>query len=117
MSQEKVSLHGYLGSIREANGYFLRHVERETGISNAYLSQIEGGRIRQPSPSILYKLSRLYGVSYSTLMALADHPALAEEPEDPSIKAIRRIGPVTAEEADALLEYLQFLRSRQASRR
>ena len=52
---------GVLGAelrrIRKAREATLRGVEEATGISNAYLSQLENGRIAKPSPNILYKLS------------------------------------------------------------
>ena len=34
---------------RELNGWSLRQLEKKTGISNALLSQIETGRIKNPS--------------------------------------------------------------------
>ena len=39
----------------------LRAVQRLSGISNAYLSQIEKG-IRHPGPRVLKRLATLYGV-------------------------------------------------------
>jgi transcriptional regulator with XRE-family HTH domain len=53
----------------------LRDVEKETGISNAYLSQLENGRTRSPSPHVLSKLARVYRVAYSELMEAAGYPA------------------------------------------
>lgn len=117
MSEGKITLGGYLRAARENKGYSLRDVQRETGISNAYLSQIESGKIIQPSPSVLFKLSRIYDVPYSTLMALASYPVPIQEREEPSLSLARRIGPVTEEEAEALVEYLRFLRSRRKLRR
>lgn len=118
MSKGKITLGGYLRAARENKGYSLRDVQRETGISNAYLSQIESGKIVQPSPSLLFKLSRVYEVPYSTLMTLADYPVpMQEREEEPSLFLARRLGPVTEEEAEALVEYLQFLRSRRKLRR
>jgi transcriptional regulator with XRE-family HTH domain len=34
---------------REIKGYTVRDLERETGISNALISQIETGHVKQPS--------------------------------------------------------------------
>jgi HTH-type transcriptional regulator, competence development regulator len=52
----------------------LRAVEQATEVSNAYLSQLESGKIKQPSPIVLYKLSQLYGVSYADAMRFAGYP-------------------------------------------
>ena len=42
-----------LADLRQAKGLSLREVEEATGraVSNAYLSQLENGKIQKPSPS------------------------------------------------------------------
>lgn len=47
-------------STRKAKGLTLREVERLTGLSNAYLSQLETGKIRQPSYTTVVTLISLY---------------------------------------------------------
>lgn len=47
-------------TIREAMGLTLRTVERETTISNAYLSQLENGKIKSPSYRIVKQLCTFY---------------------------------------------------------
>jgi len=42
-----------LRSIRAGRGLTLRAVEQATGISNAYLSQLETGKIDRPKPELL----------------------------------------------------------------
>lgn len=59
---------------RKAKGWTLREAAAETGISNGYLSLIENGEIRAPSPRYLLVLAERYGVSYESLMTLAGHP-------------------------------------------
>lgn len=39
----------------------LREVEKVTGISNSYLSQLETGKIKKPSYSVVLQLNALYG--------------------------------------------------------
>jgi transcriptional regulator with XRE-family HTH domain len=117
MSLHKTDLGTYLRTAREREGYSLRDVERKVGIANAYLSQIESGKIRRPSPLVLHKLSRLFGVSYTTLMRLAGYPAPEEKQDDTTLALARRFGPVTENEAEAVMEYLQFLRSRRGPRK
>ena len=48
-----------LQRVRKVKNASLREVERATGISNAYLSQLEGGDATNPSPHILQKLAEL----------------------------------------------------------
>lgn len=110
MSKETIHLGEFLKATREQRRMSLRAVEEAIGVSNAYLSQIESGKIKQPSPVILYKLSELYDVSYAQLMALSGYPLPTETSKQPVVSS--RIGPVTVDEEEALLEYLQFLRSK-----
>ncbi len=48
---------------RIAKKYTLREVETLTGISNAYLSQLENNLIKNPSYKIIQKLHAIYGDS------------------------------------------------------
>jgi transcriptional regulator with XRE-family HTH domain len=106
----KQTLGQSLRAARQQAGLPLREVERLTGISNAYLSQVECDKVKQPSPVWLHKLANVYAVSYASLLKLAGYPIPGERPSEPNFAG--RIGPVTAEEEDALSEYLDFLRSR-----
>jgi transcriptional regulator with XRE-family HTH domain len=101
----------YLKAARIRKELSLRAVESEVGISNAYLSQLEQGKIKQPSPNVLYKLSQLYDLSYKEVMRLVGYPVPGEEEEE-SADLAARIGPVTEEEEEELIDYLKFLRSR-----
>lgn len=56
---------------REHRELSLRDVERRIGRSNAYLSQVERGLIRQPDPSVLLELAELYGLDFMTLATWA----------------------------------------------
>lgn len=46
--------------LRKKMGLTLRQVEEKTGISNAYLSQLENGKIKKPSFKIVSKLFELF---------------------------------------------------------
>lgn len=48
-------------AIRRIKGLTLRQVEEITGISNAYLSQLENGKIKKPSYDVVMKLRNIYG--------------------------------------------------------
>lgn len=55
---------------REIKGVSLRDLERETGISNALLSQIETGQVKSPGFQNVVKIARALNVKLDTL---ADH--------------------------------------------
>jgi transcriptional regulator with XRE-family HTH domain len=48
---------------RECKGWTLRDLERETGISNALISQIEHSHVKDPGFSTVIKLCRALGIS------------------------------------------------------
>ena len=102
----------FLRAAREGKRLTLRDVERSAGVSNAYLSQLESGRIKEPSPKVLHRLTALYEVAYDDAMMLAGYPTLKPGPSRPGATALGRLGPVTSDEADQLAEYLSFLRQR-----
>jgi transcriptional regulator with XRE-family HTH domain len=109
-----------LADLRVAKGLSLRQVEEATdqAVSNAYLSQLEKGKIRKPSPNVLHSLAAVYAVPYESLMEKAGYLL----PSDGDKAGRRRrltafaIDDLTAEEEEELLKYLAFLRSRNASR-
>ena len=114
-------LGAYLTSLRAAKGLTLREVEEATGkeISNAYLSQLEHGRISKPSPNILYSLASVYGVSYETLMEKAGYITASEASSDSQKHgkaATFAIENLTAKEEEELLKYLGYLRSRRTKK-
>jgi transcriptional regulator with XRE-family HTH domain len=112
-------LGGLLADLRTAKGLSLREVEEATGraVSNAYLSQLENGKIQKPSPNVLHSLSEVYAVPYEALMEKAGYLL----PSEGNATGRRRrlaafaIDDLTAEEEEELLKYLAFLRSRSPS--
>ena len=48
-------------ALRKLQDKTLRQVEEATGVSNAYLSQLETGKIRNPSFTVVDKLLSFYG--------------------------------------------------------
>ena len=52
---------------RELKGLPLRELEKLTGISNALLSQIETGKVRDPGFRKMVKISRALGVDLKHL--------------------------------------------------
>lgn len=106
---------GYFKALREAKGMTLREVERQTDVSNAYLSQLESGKIKQPSPLTLNKLSEIYGVGYDLLMEKVGYPVpgrMVEAEQEEKSTIAYKVGNITDDEEIELLNYLKFMRSR-----
>jgi transcriptional regulator with XRE-family HTH domain len=107
-----------LRDLRAAKGLSLREVEEATGqaVSNAYLSQLENGRIKKPSPNVLHSLADVYVVPYEALMEKAGYLLPSKEGGGHRRRlAAFAIDDLTAEEEEELLKYLAFLRSRARS--
>ncbi|MNU19076.1 bifunctional DNA-binding transcriptional repressor/ NMN adenylyltransferase [compost metagenome] len=93
----------------------LRQVEDMTSISNAYLSQLENDKIKNPSVNILSKLSSLYKVSLKTLLSNAkmiDKKEAQQEEINLSFaqKIAFRAEDLTEDERNDVLKYLEFLK-------
>jgi transcriptional regulator with XRE-family HTH domain len=117
----------YLWDVRQVSKMSLREVEEASGVSNAYVSQLETGKITKPSPDILHKLSEAYGArlprnspvacSFQKMMELAGHIL----PDKKQSGARRGRLPtfakeeLTEEEEAELLKYLAFIRMRKGS--
>src|SRR6266404_643492 len=103
-----------LRTARELRNLSLREVEEATGISNAYLSQLENDKIKKPSPHFLHKLAAVYDIGYELLMESAGY-VKRKNPEGPKTLAGAALfaeKKLTSQEEEALTEYLAFLRSK-----
>ena len=63
----------YLRSLRERQRMSMREVEKVSGVSNAYISQIETGEKPTPRPEILKKLAPAYKVTARELFMRAGY--------------------------------------------
>jgi transcriptional regulator with XRE-family HTH domain len=115
---QPAELGALLANLRTANRLSLREVEEATGkaVSNAYLSQLENGKIGKPSPNVLHSLAQVYAVAYEALMDKAGYlqPARNGSGQRERLAAFA-IDDLTADEEEELLEFLAFLRSRTSS--
>lgn len=103
----------YLRAGRAKSGLTLRDVQDKVAISNAYLSQLEGSKVAQPSPVLLHKLCELYDISYALAMEYAGYPVPTEARfSSAEQKFASRLGRTSSTEQAALLDYLKFLRSK-----
>lgn len=119
-----MSLAKYLRDIRELRGKSLRAVEDATGISNAYLSQLERGDASKPSPDKLKELAKFYEVPYTELMRVAGYltrsapspmaaSGASNTPPTENLSALQTAlmsAQLTPEEEEAVVKYIKFLR-------
>ncbi len=62
-----------LRDARATRGWSLEAASRAAKISQGYLHKLEAGRVENPSPRVLQRLSQVLGVPYGRLMELADY--------------------------------------------
>ncbi|RWK53162.1 helix-turn-helix transcriptional regulator [Mesorhizobium sp.] len=110
------ALGAYLKSVRSGAEMSLRQVEEATGkeVSNAYLSQLESGKISKPSPNILHSLASVYGISYENLMERAGYIAPGGQrtrEQKHGRAATFAIENLSEDEERELLKYLAWVRS------
>jgi transcriptional regulator with XRE-family HTH domain len=67
------TLQTVLKAARAKRHWSLRKAERETGIHNAHLAQIENGTIAKPDHNVLFALASTYGLDFEKLLQLAGH--------------------------------------------
>ena len=105
------SLGKTLKDSRELIPLTLRQVEEVTGISNAYLSQLENDKIKKPSANVLYKLANIYNIELDILLAAA---GVIEKNSPKKSKLLNTVAlsasVLTDEEEQALLDYLKYFR-------
>lgn len=105
-----------LKNIRKLRKLSLREVEEKTGISNAYLSQLERGEAENPTPQKLQKLAECYDVSYVDLMKAAGYlkrnTQTNQTPTDfNNFQVALMSANLTKEEEEQVLKYIKFLKS------
>lgn len=93
---------------RERKRLTLREVEIQSGISNAYLSQLENDKIKKPSANTLYKLSELFDLNFDDLMVAAG--IVEKKRENNASFSFSSEQNVTKEEETELLKFLKYLR-------
>lgn len=102
-----------LKDARHRRDLSLRDVERETSVSNGHLSLIESGSVQKPSTTILDRLAKLYGVSYSLLLELAGYRL----PEPVPTQLPGDLADLTAAEQEEVRRFVGYLRSNRRGRR
>lgn len=117
MITESFTLGHELREARDLRKLSLREVEDATGISNAYLSQLENDKVKKPSPHFLNKLAKLYGIEFELVMEKAGYIQKKEKTDDNTPKTLAGAmllaqGNLTKEEELELVSYLKFIRDK-----
>lgn len=90
----------------------LRHLARQAGVSNPYLSQIERG-LRKPSAEILQAIAKALRISAETLYVRA---GILEERDSDLVAAIMGDTTLTEQQRRALLEVYSSFRAENEAR-
>jgi len=104
-----------LKTARKKLGLTLVQVEESLKISNAYLSQLENDKIKNPSANILYKLSKLYHIPLNDLLADA---GIIDRKEEEQVSEHNRFMDriafssenFTPQEREEVLRFLEYLK-------
>jgi transcriptional regulator with XRE-family HTH domain len=120
-------LGAFLRRLRQQRGWSLREVEAKTGgkVHNAYLSQIESGKILRPSLETLVQLSLAFDIDFWTLVT-ESRLMPKDAPQNP--KASRQLHPLemiprkkvedlTFDELELISEFIDFVKWRRKSSR
>jgi transcriptional regulator with XRE-family HTH domain len=92
---------------------------RSAGISPAYLSKLENGAVKRPSPHVLHQLSEALRVPYAELMRASGYqvPGESGAPKTTETVGAALFLDLSDDEREELLEYLAWYRARRRSRR
>lgn len=107
-----------LKALRNQKGLSLRQVEEKARVNNGYLSLLENGKVRQPSPDVLHKLAKAYEVPYEVLMERAGYITRKATSKEPKLPAFVFSGTkdFTDEEWKLLQDFFSYLRSRKGQK-
>lgn len=101
------SLGANLQTIRKRQNISLRAIERASGLTSGYLSQLERGEVSQPTPTSLARVADAYGVDLASVMEWAGYASgdrhslspeqtlalkyLGDNPTEREVEAIRAV--------------------------
>jgi transcriptional regulator with XRE-family HTH domain len=110
MAADNKTVGKVLKDARESRRLSLREIEIQSGISNAYLSQLENDKIKKPSANTLYKLASLFSIDFDELMVIAGIVEKKGEIAGPVDDFSFMAKNTTPQEKEKLVEYLKWLR-------
>jgi transcriptional regulator with XRE-family HTH domain len=68
-----VTLGEYIRQEREKRNMSARRLSQALGMHESYISRVEDGRFKKPSPEKLSRIAKFFNLNYSTLCALAGY--------------------------------------------
>ena len=80
-ARKRTEIGEQLEQARASRNWSLRRAEKESGVSNGYISQIEHGQV-EPSPDVLRRLGQAYGIPFEVLMVAAGYITKRTEPRE-----------------------------------
>ncbi len=107
-------LSAYLIAAREQAGLSVREASRRSGYSPTYISQLEHGTIKQPSPRVLAGLSQCYESDYAKLMQLAGYAPMLEQTQADTI-TLPGLDRLTADDREDVMALIHVKLKRQRS--
>ncbi|PZE20933.1 helix-turn-helix domain-containing protein [Paenibacillus xerothermodurans] len=78
-----------LRDMRKLKGFTIRELADRSGVSAAYISQLENGNRGVPSPDVLMKLSEGLNTPYAELMSIAGYLARTGSEHDDNLSKER----------------------------
>jgi HTH-type transcriptional regulator, competence development regulator len=81
----------YLKEIRIKSGLSMRELSRRSGISHAYISQLESGKKDTPTPEVLMNLSNHLEINYMDLMKAAGYVMVDEDFTEEEIEFLQQL--------------------------
>lgn len=118
----------YLSSVREARGYTISAIvdsvkkliekgklDKQSAISRGYLSQLEAGNYKNPSPFKLRALAHVYNIPHELLMSKAgywDETSNKVKEDATFTLMLKEVQNMTSKEKQTVLEYIEFVKSR-----
>ncbi len=110
-----------LRRLRALAGVTLREIEKNTKLSNAYISQLENDNTSNPSPHVLHTLAKYFGVSYESLMEAAGYlrpPSPNGTGRRPSaLESALMSAKLTEEEQKQVADFIEFVRGHRRDRK
>lgn len=105
-----------LRDVREKNGNSLREIERRSGLNNGYLSQLEHGKIIHPSPSVLQKVAKGYGIRFEDLLQWTGYVSGPQADMTPkqaiALNTVSELGDPSDAELQTLKAIVELLQSK-----
>jgi transcriptional regulator with XRE-family HTH domain len=103
-----VTLGEYIRQVREGREMSARKLSEELHMHPSYISRVEAGNLKQPSPEKLQRIAEHLGLDYDDLCALAGYQA----PGLPDfLPYLRAKYDMNDDDARRLGEYFEFLRN------